>query len=472
VRRRLATALAFSLTASAFAADGPGTTSSPFLKVPISGRAAALGGTVGGDTGDIDNLDYNPAAINGLERVDIMATYVSYLEETSLQAASVGFPINFASAPPPHEIMRGAEFTPQQLLVGVEYRQFKAEDTARSAVLGAKGDKFDIKSQLIEMALAYPITSRIGVGVAAKLISDGIGDKTAKSNAGDVGVTAKLSSRWTVAGAVQNLGSAGKFENESDPLPRQTRVSASYNDGSWLLLADAAAGADGVIKTAAGLEWSLGSILLLRAGAYHDTDLEFTGGLGLRLRGPQKARRTVMRPPSSNKTAASSLSMIAQSIIDRSANKLIETAVNSKLLVSPSPLAIYPLNSKDETGATIADAYTAVFQHSKEFAVLGAANREHSDTMFVGNIEDQGETLRVNTRLIVSDTADTVASDHFDIDKEDLYTHSKPTLNSVPTPSNSGAEPTFSSLDLGLDYGLSTHKDLGITHTFSLKIYY
>src|SRR6185503_19236020 len=72
------------LAACLFAADGPGTTGSPFLKIPIS----------------------------GLERIDIMATYVSYFEQTSLQAASIGFPVNLATTAPPHEVMEGAEFTP------------------------------------------------------------------------------------------------------------------------------------------------------------------------------------------------------------------------------------------------------------------------------------------------------------------------------------------------------------------------
>ncbi len=473
-RRLLSTTLGFSLTATSLAAEGPGTTGSPFLQVPISGRAAALSGTVGADTGDIDNLDYNPAAITGIERVDIMATYVSYLEQTSLQSASLGFPINLASAPPKQEIMQGAEFTPQQLVVGLEYRQFKADDTSRSALLGAKEDTFDIRSQLVELALAYPITSRIGIGVAAKFISDAVESATAKSTAGDVGVTAKLSSRWTVAATEQNFGSSGTFETQSDPLPRQTRASTSYNGGGWMVLADVAAGADGVLRTAAGLEWSLGSVVRLRAGAYHDTDLEFTGGLGLRLHGPQKARKPVMQPPAaSNKTTGSSLSVIAQSIIDKSADKLMKAALDSKLLTSPSPLAIYPLNSKDTAGSIISDRYTAAFKQSKDFAVLGTANRDHSDTMLVGNVEDQGETLRVNTRLIMSDTADTVATDHFDIAKEDLLAQHKLTLESTQsTKTTASAESTFSSLDLGLDYGLSTSKDLGLTHTISLKILY
>jgi hypothetical protein len=477
VRRALPAALlGLSLATPSFSANGPGTTAAPFLKIPISGRAAALAGTLGGDNGDIANLDYNPAAINGVDRVDIMATYVSYLEQTSLQSASVGFPVNLASTPPPHEVMQGAEFTPQQLQVGFEYRQFKADDTSRSAVLGAKGDDFSIRSQLFELAFAYPITSRIGIGAAGKMISDGVENKTAKSTAGDIGLTAKLSSRWTAAVAIQNFGSSGKFENESDPLPRQARGSLSYNGGSCLVLADVAAGADGLVRTAAGLEWSLGSIVRLRAGAYHDTDLEFSGGLGLRLHGPQKARHSSMRPPAANTSAATALTVIAQSLIEKSATKLIDAAVDSKLLTSPSPIAIYPLNSKENAnaGASLSDAYAANFKRSKDFAVLGASNRDHSDTMLVGNIEDEGDAFRVNTRLVMADTADTIATDHFMIAKEDLYVRKKNTLDTTPTtsPSSSSAESTFSTLDLGLDYGLQTSKDLGLTHTISLKLLY
>lgn len=460
------------VSSSLFASGGPGTTSSPFLQIPVSGRAAALAGTVGADTGDIDNLDYNPAAINGIDRINIMATYISYIEQSSLQTASLGFPINLSNAPPKQEVMKGAEFTPQQLIVGLEYRQFKADDVARSAVLGAKGNTFNIRSQLGELALAYPITSHIGVGVAGKMISDEVESKTAKSTAGDIGLTALLNSHWTLAAGVQNFGSSGKFEQKSDPLHRQTRGSLSYSGGSWMALADAAVGTDGVVRTSAGLEWALGSIIRLRAGAYHDTDLELTGGLGLRIHGPQKLRRPTMRPPS-GKNNATSLSDIARGLIAKSSEKLIRAAVDSKLLTSPSPIAIYPLNSKDATGTSIADGYTTAFKQSKDFLVLGAANRDRSDTMLVGNIEDQGETWRVTSRIVMADTADTIATDHFDIAKDDLYVRGKLTLESTQTTvKNENTEMSFSSLDLGLDYGLSTHKDLGITHTFSLKILY
>jgi hypothetical protein len=468
--------VALSLTTSAMA-SGPGTTGSPFLKVPISGRAVALGGAVGGLTGDIDNFDYNPAAITNIDRINILAAYVNYLEDTSLQAASIGFPISVGSAAAQQETMKGAEFTPNRLAMGLEYRQFKANDTRRSDVLGVEGDQFDIRSQLFQVGVAYPITARFGIGAAVKMITDKVESKTAKSNGGDIGITTKLSSHWALAAAVQNLGSSGQFETTNDPLPRQLRGSAAYTNSGWMAMADVAAGADGVLRTAAGLEFALGPIVRLRGGAYHDTDFEFAGGLGLRLRGPQKAGRVIMRPPvSTPKAGGSPLSIVAQSIIDQSAAKLIEAALASNLLISPSPIAIYPLNSKDVSGVVISDRLDAAFRKSKDFSVLAAANRDHSDTMLVGNVEDQGETLIVNTRLLIADSAETVAADHFEIAKEDLYAPKQITLtgtDSIQAEARSySSEPSFTSLDLGLDYGFTTQKDLGITHTFSIKILY
>jgi hypothetical protein len=54
-----------------------------------------LGGAFSSIDGDVSALEYNPAGLVNINRTDFLASYASYIEDTSLQSFSVGFPIRF-----------------------------------------------------------------------------------------------------------------------------------------------------------------------------------------------------------------------------------------------------------------------------------------------------------------------------------------------------------------------------------------
>jgi hypothetical protein len=88
--------LAFLLITQAGFAElfpGVGATGQNFLKVPMTARAAAMGGAFTAVDGDAGAVEYNPAGLSTLPRLDAQATYLGYLEDTSLQAITAAMPL-------------------------------------------------------------------------------------------------------------------------------------------------------------------------------------------------------------------------------------------------------------------------------------------------------------------------------------------------------------------------------------------
>src|SRR5437773_5804201 len=83
-------------TARAAVFVGKGATGSAFLKIPISARPTSLGDAFTAEQGDVSVIDYNPAGLRGLYRIDVTAMYQAYVEDASLQSLAIGFPVDFS----------------------------------------------------------------------------------------------------------------------------------------------------------------------------------------------------------------------------------------------------------------------------------------------------------------------------------------------------------------------------------------
>ncbi len=455
-----------------FAADGAGTTSSPFLKIPLSGRATAMAGAYSALATDVASLDYNPAGLAGIRRTDLQANYLDYLEDTTLQSALVGFPISLGQSQKVQPL-EDAEFGPNQLSVGFEYRAFRAKDIGRSNI-GVKQDEFDVKDQLLALGFAYPVTPRMSVGVSGKMISNKIQDKSVSNYAFDAGAVAKLSSRWSVGAAVQNAGTSKALDKESDPLPLALRAGAAYQYFDWLFSADVSGARDGVIRKSAGVEWSVNRLLFLRGGTFHDTALEFTGGVGIQFRGPQKMSYVDQpkRKKASNDPVPSAMSqqIVAHSVEKLSAQYLKTAATNDKPTIT-----VLPIDSREKAAVNVSKMLEKDFASNPNFRYLkGSSNGEipDSDLMVTGSLEHKDEKLAINTRILARADGDVLATDYAEIAVEDF--HERNTLGSARE--SGEAEPTTmpanSHILIGLDYGFSTSQDLGLTHNVTLRILY
>ena len=148
------------------------------------------------------------------------------------------------------------------------------------------------------LSLSYGalINDRLGVGSNLKIIRSALSDEddgVGTSFALDVGVTARVMPRFTVAGVLQNLGTEIKYtdSNQGDPLSRNLKVGAALkaleDESNSLLLAvdlNRMLLEDSGNILNIGLEYWYQDLIALRTGYVHDADGDvktptFGGGL-------------------------------------------------------------------------------------------------------------------------------------------------------------------------------------------------
>ena len=258
---------------------GPGGTSSSFLNIPISARSAGLSHALTAGRGDVSSLDFNPAGLWKMENRQINLSLVDHLEDTSLQAISGGFP--FFPTP-------DAEDT---IYLGAHYRSFSADDEARDD-LGKKLRTFEIKDQLLQLAVAYAPFSKLALGLSGKIINHEIQDTSNTNYAFDTGLLLNMGERLSVGASFLNIGPSNKFNAEKGPLPFKARLGAEVPFKPFLFLTDVSIGRDKIAQPAGGVEWSPVRFLHIRSGLLFHKTLEFSAGLGFQF-SPQSAYRPV-----------------------------------------------------------------------------------------------------------------------------------------------------------------------------------
>jgi TolB-like protein len=467
----------FSL-ASAFAAEskGAGSTLFPFLKIPMSARATAMGGALGASADDVAMLEANPAGLMGIERVDLQATYLSYFEDSSLQSFSAGFPFrltpDYKKADPGEN-----EFYRNRFGVGFEYRQFKAEDQGYSANDIPEGE-FSVRDQLMHVGLSYAFHQRLSVGVGAKNVTGQIqGEKTSVS-AFDLGAIGRLSERWGVGLAVQNFGSGKKYGGSLDSaehaLPMTLRASVSFNLRKWLAVADIAQGRDKVTRKSGGVEWSANRFLRFRGGLFHTDTVEFTGGLGVDIFGPQKSiRRETIQYSSAKGPATKTVSAMAQELLGRSVDKLVDSYKRIDSPLEKPSLSVLSFTSKDQAGSAAQVVVRRKFAEKGDFKIVG--DELGRDFIVSGNVDRVDDRYTITMRLIRMEDGETMGTNRTEIAVEDFYDRSaatgSTTLGTISDEPRK-SDPKAGYVNLGLDYGMATNKNLGITHTVTFKILY
>ncbi len=499
MRRPLALLAALSLAASPAAAGGKGTTAAPFLKVPVNARAVALGGSFTGVSGDVTGLEYNPAGLAGLRRTDISFTYIDYLENTSFQAAAVGFPFLIPGKRGKGPEPESGAFDMRKFFTAFRYDQFRATDDARNEV-GIKQGNFSIQDQLFHFGLAIPLRPRLAVGIGLKSIREELDSARASAFAADGGVLWLGDNGLTAGASLLNVGANQKFENEGAPLPLLVRVGVSRPVKSVLLLADAVRGRDTVTRVSGGGEWTVKKQFALRAGVFHESDFGFTTGLGFIFAGPQKAAPAQSRRASKPTERSQELvfnERRAADLLDRlnfQAAELTEHFEGTGRRPGDHQLAVLPAAGAGERmGPALADLLGQQFYQQEAFKVIERAKIEGvlreakikitpelddadaakigrligASVVAVSQVTRTPTSYTMTTRLVTVDDANAQAastaafpSDVFSVEMR------QPLSSAVP------AGPPPGRMDIGIDYALSTQGDLGLTHTLSLRILY
>jgi hypothetical protein len=490
---------------------GKGGTGAAFLKIPMAARQAAMAGAYSSGFGDSGSLEYNPAGLVGTNRTDLNLTYISYLENTSLQSASVAFPL--ALGKPGAKSTERAFGRSNQIFVGGHYRLFRADDEGRD-VVGAKTGSFQLRDQMAQLAAAYALTQRMAFGVSGKYIGRSIASDSADTFAADVGALYKINDRMNAGVSLLNMGPSKAFIDQSDPLPFTARGGASYQLNKILLLADLAVSRDSVVRESLGGEYQLNRNVAFRLGTYYDSNIQFTGGLGIQFAGPSKRlpEAPTHYPPSSTQEQAAAApvpvpvdaatSQKESAALMEKMSKLASTlAEQYKTVVSnqESPLfLVYPLSSDVENlGSMVSDVLTEQLEHVKGVRVVDPADVAKAQNSASPTATESERALAIaralNAQGVVTGNVIRVNGNHFMTNARVLEVQSGRVVSTgyenfdwsagskgvavAPMPvshatSSIPSELENPNIDIGIDYAIRTASDLGVSHTVSLRILY
>jgi len=239
-----------------------GISGASILKVGVGAKAVAIGSAVTTETGDVNQIFWNPAGIS-LDRGETQVTfsYNNWLADLSHNSFGVA-----------HCFGNIGTFAIGGMMSGVS-----DIDADRDYVDGLDIDyttsaTFDYNSMFIAIAYAKQFTDKLSLGATGKYYREEIDVESASSFAFDFGAIYKIGYRDLTLGArIQNLGKDMKyyFDDISLPLVFSFGVSMSMIQSDFFNLkgfADAAKPLDAEQLLLGGLQASLYKNIHFRAG--------------------------------------------------------------------------------------------------------------------------------------------------------------------------------------------------------------
>ena len=200
-------ALAPSAACAASAANG-----AAVLRLPLSARAAALGGARTAIGGGLDSFGANPAGVAAAERPELLTSFFTGAADDSFGFFGYSHPTKAGTA-----------------LAGFSYY-----DAGTIPIVNLDGSQQTVAAErdyVGSLGWALPLGGGVYAGVLGKAYKLTLAQSASASGfAGDVGVRWATPLRGLSFGAaLQNLGPDVKFEQSGDPLPRTTRGGAAWN---------------------------------------------------------------------------------------------------------------------------------------------------------------------------------------------------------------------------------------------------
>jgi hypothetical protein len=272
----LASARAFAATAS---------NGAEVLRLPMSARAAAMGGALTADGGGLDSLGFNPAGVASAKSPELMISVMNGLVEDNF--GSLGY-----AHPPKY---------------GVAYAGMAYYDAGPVTIFNLDGSQQTVVAERDYVGMAgwaMPLGGGLSVGATGKAYK-----LTLAQSASAAGFAGDAGARWatplkgfSLGAAVQNMGPNVKFEAASDPLPLTMRGGAEwtlelhpspeagmfYTGTRMTLIADAIQVRNEALAAAAGGEFSVDigvlTTITVRIGNLFDSQSDggLSFGLGLR----------------------------------------------------------------------------------------------------------------------------------------------------------------------------------------------
>ena len=238
-----------------------GTTAMTFLKIDVSARANALGGSFIGLADDASSLYYNPAGMILLDKMDIILSYNQYLADVKSGYFGVAYPLKELNAA---FGVQGSFLTTGEM-----------NETTPEHPLGT-GRTFQASDFMFGVSYAQMLTPKFFVGGTVKFLQENLADLSVISFAGDVGTYYNTKWKSLIFGmSIRNFGGNITFIKEESPLPmtftfgmKMTPLDDGVNKINTLL--EAGHPSDNYEFVLFGIEYSFEEMFFLRAGRRFD----------------------------------------------------------------------------------------------------------------------------------------------------------------------------------------------------------
>lgn len=174
-----------------------GTSGAQFLQIPVSARAAGLGGAVVGLTDDASSVFWNPA---GLVKINSFQAHFSYMDWFNLfdfNAAVIAFNSGDAGV-----------FAASMIVFNTDEMEITTEEQPNGT-----GRFFDAQDLAVGASYAKFLTDRFSVGLTVKYIYQRIWNEVADGFAFDIGTQYRLDfQNLTIAMSMSNFGGELSFD--------------------------------------------------------------------------------------------------------------------------------------------------------------------------------------------------------------------------------------------------------------------
>lgn len=247
------------------AGDQDGTATAVFLRMEQGARALGMGGAFSAIGGDVESVWWNAAGAAPIESVQIMASYVSFIEEISSSYAAFAIPLGK---------QRGS------IIGNVNYISYGSVET-RDAAGNSLGD-VSPSNLAASAGYAFNLSSNFSIGFIAKHIQQNLGTIKGSGVAFDAGLIIGISPKISLGLAAQNLGPKLKTEDYENKLPLNLKGGLAFAVSQKLLLAaDAEKPVDAESRIHIGCELAMSKTFVIRAGYNTSSAAGFTAGAGI-----------------------------------------------------------------------------------------------------------------------------------------------------------------------------------------------
>ena len=270
------TIIFFLFSLNSYGADIPdkaGTSGLSFLKLGIGARPTGMGEAFTAISGDIFSLYWNPAGVARHTGTEFAFMHNQWFQDVSLEYAALAFSYK--------KNVFGLSLTLSQV-ANLERREGPTENPI---------SYFDEHDLSLGFSWSRKINDKLDLGISTKFLYEKIDFSSATGLGFDLGGIYWLRSNVQIGGAILNLGSKMKFEQESFSLPTRYKIGAAYLghekyfNGDFILSMDLVKPTDNDLKVHLGGEYTYKEKFTLRSGyqiGYDDRNISL--GLGLKIK--------------------------------------------------------------------------------------------------------------------------------------------------------------------------------------------